>query len=164
MAARWPLIVFWAYVLTTGTPPDDPHKREVERLQGDWKPVGAIMSGHKLTKEELGVADLDHAVFTDENVSLKKEGEKDSRAKYRLDTAKRPKVIDIVPEDGPYKGKTTRWIYALEGDARKLCYDADQLTRPPTGFTSTNDSDRVILFLQSVKRGIKNAESGPGRK
>jgi uncharacterized protein (TIGR03067 family) len=164
MGARWPLILLLVYGLTAGRPQDEPLKAEIKRLQGNWKLVGAIMSGHQLTDEELGVADLDHVVFSNDTVSLNKAGEKDSKAKYRLDSGKRPKEIDMIPADGPYKGKTTRWIYVLEGDSLKLCYDAEQITRRPTSLTSTEDSNRVILLLQRGKHGKTNAELGRDRK
>jgi uncharacterized protein (TIGR03067 family) len=164
MRARWPLILFLGCASAAGTPPDERLKMEVERLQGRWKLVGAVMSGHQLSNEELGVADVDHVVFCNDTVSLNKAGEKDSKAKYRLDPGKRPNEVDMIPEDGPYKGKTTRWIYVLEGDSLKLCYDAEQITRRPTEFKSTENSDRVILVFQRVKPGVSNAELGRGRK
>jgi uncharacterized protein (TIGR03067 family) len=164
MGARWPLILLLGYALAAGPPPDKSLKTEVERLQGDWKLIRVVMSGHQLTNEELGVADLDHVVFSKDTVSLNKAGEKDCKAKYRLDPGKRPKEIEMIPEDGPYQGKTTRWIYVLERDSLKLCYDAEQITQRPTGFTSTEDSDRVILFLQRVKASVPRAELGRNRK
>jgi uncharacterized protein (TIGR03067 family) len=164
MAACWSLIAIWAYALAAGQPAKESPKKEIDRLRGDWKLVGCVMSGHELTKEELGVADLDHVVFTDDTVSLNKEGQEDCKAKYRLEPGKRPKEIDMVPEDGPHKGKTTRWVYTLEGDSLKLCYDAEQLTLRPTEFTSTEQSDRVVLHLRRVKHGVKNAEAVPDPK
>jgi uncharacterized protein (TIGR03067 family) len=152
------------YALAAGPPPDEPLKTELEKLQGNWKLVGAVMSGHHLTNEELGVANLDHLVFSNDTALLNKAGEKNSKVKYRLDPRKRPKEIDMIPEDGPHKGKTTRWIYALERDYLKLCYDAEQITRRPTEFMSTEDSDRVILVFQRARHGVSNAESGRGRK
>ena len=157
-------VLLLGFALAAGPPADESLKTERERLQGNWKLVGAVMSGHRLTNEELGVADLDHVVFSDDTVSLNKAGEKDCKAKYRLDPGKRPREIDMIPEDGPHKGKTTRWIYFVERDSLKLCYDAEQITQRPTALTSTEDSDRVILSLQRVKHRGANAKSGRDRK
>jgi uncharacterized protein (TIGR03067 family) len=147
------LLILGLNCILAGEPPkDDLLQSEAKRLEGNWKLIGAEISGHKLTAEELKVADLDHVVFTKDTASLRKAGEKDSKVKYRLDPNQHPKAIDMIPEDGPHKGKTTRWLYILEGDSLKLCYDAEQLTKRPTEFTTTEDSDRVILVLQRVKR------------
>jgi thiol-disulfide isomerase/thioredoxin len=91
--------------------------------------------------------------------------------KFTLDPAAQPKAIDLIPEEGPAKGKTLRGIYSLEGDVLKICYVSPNTPEPekkprPSEFAAGKGSGYVLLvFRQDVinkavldKAGFDKAE------
>ena len=84
-------------------------------------------------------------------------GEQTDEGTVTLDTAKKPRAMDIVGTKGPNKGKTFLAIYELGkddagGDTLKICYDLSGQGRP-TEFKSTVGTK---LFLVTYKREKSN--------
>jgi uncharacterized protein (TIGR03067 family) len=91
---------------------DSAIKKERQALQGTWKLVAAKTRGEHLGKYNLPYVRLIvHANGTATLKSIKP----DMRAAFRVDPAKKPKSLDLVPLDGKDKGKTRHLIYKLEG-------------------------------------------------
>jgi uncharacterized protein (TIGR03067 family) len=91
--------------------------------------------------------------------------------KFTLDPAAQPKAIDLIPEEGPARGKTLRGIYSVEGDVLKICYVSPSIPEPekkprPSEFATGKGSGLVLLvFRQDVinqavldKAGFDKAE------
>jgi RNA polymerase sigma factor (sigma-70 family) len=73
--------------------------------------------------------------------------------KHKLDASARPKAIDLMPVEGPAKGKTLRGIYALEGDEFKICYVSPCVPEPekkarPSEFAAPKGSGHVLLVFR----------------
>jgi uncharacterized protein (TIGR03067 family) len=69
---------------------------------------------------------------------------------FTLDPKASPKTIDLTPNDGPYKGKTFRGIYQLEGDELKACFAFPGKPRPKTYLTQP-ESGQVLEFWRRGK-------------
>jgi RNA polymerase sigma factor (sigma-70 family) len=77
------------------------------------------------------------------------------RFKYKLDAAAQPKAIDLIPEEGPARGKTLRGIYSLEGDELKICYVSPKTPEPekkprPDELAAKKDSGYVLLLFRDL--------------
>jgi uncharacterized protein (TIGR03067 family) len=75
------------------------------------------------------------------------------RFKYKLDAAAQPKAIDLIPEEGPARGKTLRGIYSLERNELKICYVSPNTPEPqkkprPGEFAARKDSGYVLLVFR----------------
>lgn len=53
-----------------------------------------------------------------------------------VDPAKKPKTLDRGVAEGKSKGQTYRYLYELEGNTLRLCYDAEMNDVRPKEFKS----------------------------
>jgi uncharacterized protein (TIGR03067 family) len=117
-----------------------------EKLQGTWVWVEAERAGKKAGPEEI--KDFKMTFHGDKiNVNPNPSGE-NREGIFKLDPTQKPKTIDLMPQDGPEKGKTIRGIYSLEGDTLKLCFDDQGDQDRPTDFTSKEGSRLVVITLR----------------
>jgi uncharacterized protein (TIGR03067 family) len=102
------LVAAFAGVLTA-------QDKALKELEGTYKvtfmeKVGRI--SEKETNESLKITIKGDELTV---VITEKDGEKkEKKAKIKVETAKTPNTIDIVPSDGPEKGKTFPGIYKIE--------------------------------------------------
>jgi len=73
--------------------------------------------------------------------------------KYKLDPAAKPKAIDLIPEEGPAKGKTLQGIYSLQRDELKVCFVSPNIPDPenqkrPGEFSAKKGSGYVLLVFR----------------
>ena len=115
---------------------------DAKKIQGTWVMVSKEEDGRKRTV----AGELKYTIGPDRisNANLKEAGDQ-----YKLDADKKPKTIDLVPGDGPEKGKTVKGLYELDGDTLRICL-ATQATMPrPTEFASSKGVQ--ILVLKRIK-------------
>src|SRR5262245_31013719 len=98
---------------------DDKAKADDQKaIQGTWKVQSAEAEGGAPPPEEL---EKIRFVIQGDVITIDRgEGQK-RPAKYKLNAGKKPKQIDLVPEEGPEKGRTLVGIYEVTGDTLKLC-------------------------------------------
>jgi uncharacterized protein (TIGR03067 family) len=58
--------------------------------------------------------------------------------------------VDATYTNGPYRGKTVKGIYTVDGDKITFCYAAVDQKRPNT-FSSKDDVGRTLYVLSRVK-------------
>ena len=122
---------------------DEKNEKTAQDLQGTWQAVDLEGNGEKRPAEEVN--ELKVVIRGDEIYAVKPQGE-DPRSHFSLDPSKEPKAIDIIPQDGPSKGKIAAGIYALENGRLKLCiniFGKDSSIRP-TEF-KTHEGDGVVF-------------------
>lgn len=124
----------------------DASKRN-DPLAGVWV-VAATRNGGK---EDAQLKD-NTATFVDGKVTFKSKDGKEHAATYTLGVNKSPTTIDLVPADGPHKGKTLKAIYVIEKNELKLCIGKEGEDRPST-FRSKAGEERVLLTLKRVDTG-----------
>jgi len=122
-------------------PSDDLVRREHEKLDGNWRLVSVEVDGQKMPAQQANDFSLTFKMgkFTSFRGGEKRTG------KYTLDPSKKPKTIDIVPDEGPDKGKSWSLIYTLEGNTLRICGRNPGEDRP-TSF-DTKDQKQVILMV-----------------
>lgn len=113
---------------------------EKDPLVGTWTVVSVTHGGQDDPKAKDSTA-----TFKDGKVSIKeKEGEGHGGA-YKVDTSKKPATIDIVPDDGPQKGKTMKGIFAIEKGELKICFAMGD-TRPTALSSKAGEETVLIVF------------------
>jgi uncharacterized protein (TIGR03067 family) len=127
---------------------EDPVKRDLARLQGEWRVVKLEANGKTAPAEAVAAARF---LFKD-NTIITREGDKEvSTGFVRLDPGRKPAEIEISPEKLPVRGKTTKGIYQLDGDTLLLALAAVGEDRPAS-FAAPANSNHVVFTLQRVKR------------
>lgn len=120
-------------------------KKDTDAFQGKWKIASIEVNGEKVEPERLDKAVL--TITGDERV-LKDDDKVVSRSKYKLDSSKNPKTIDIIVSEGSLKGRTLKGIYEIKGDSHTINVTVEGEDRP-TDFTAKANSNRL---LQTFKR------------
>src|SRR5262249_42661768 len=115
------------------------------RLQGAWKAVSYEVDGR------------DDVIILPETFTFTFKGDTFSfpwldvkiAGTFKIDSAKKPKVIDLSTEDA--KGMGRHGIYELEDDTLKLCFGEER----PKEFKTKPDSGGWILVLKREKERDK---------
>jgi uncharacterized protein (TIGR03067 family) len=139
-------IVPWQLVAAEPKSADD-----AKSLQGTWQAVDLEANGEKRPDDQAKELQL---VFTgDEVFAVKPQGE-DPRNKFKLDSSKSPKTIDLIPCDGESKGKRFAGIYDLKDGQLRLCINifGQDSTQRPTEFKTKAGDGVVFATLKREKR------------
>jgi uncharacterized protein (TIGR03067 family) len=116
-------------------------------LAGVWVVVATRNGG----KDDAQLKDHT-ATFADGKVTFISKDGKEHAATYTLGANESSATIDLVPADGPHKGKTPRAIYVIEKNELKLCIGKEGEDRPST-FSSKAGEETVLLTLKRVDSG-----------
>jgi uncharacterized protein (TIGR03067 family) len=124
-------------------------KKEVKRLEGEWKPVKIVVDGNDVDPKRNGeeqVAEFKGRTFL---VSGKELFEVAA-----LDPTAKPKSLDfkaLADLDEIAKGNTYQGIYKLDGDSLELALHLGDGTRPTTFEPGKEAQDVVISFKREKK-------------
>jgi len=77
--------------------------------KGCWQAVDAEANGEKLPADQVKELII---VFKGDEVFVVKTSGKDPKNKFKLDSSKTPKTIDVIPIDGQDKGTIHAGIYS----------------------------------------------------
>jgi RNA polymerase sigma factor (sigma-70 family) len=136
---------FCSYHLLATAPA--PKQTDKENIQGTWVADSAEADGRKAPPEAIKDFTV---VITADKIVFNPKGENRS-SKYKLDSTKKPKVIEVTPQDGPAKGKSQSAIYELDGDQLKLCIQNGE-GQPPTEFATKAGDGLRLLILKRYKK------------
>jgi uncharacterized protein (TIGR03067 family) len=144
------LLAFMALGLLLGADaPKDDVKKDKEKLRGTWKAVTVKERGE--SKEDTE----DHRlIFSGDGFSVKKGDETIIKGKFKIDSSKKPKEIDMEITEASkekLKGKTALGIYDLDGDTLKWCANEPGGTERPKEFSSDADTKHLLVTLKREK-------------
>ena len=125
---------------------DDKSANDAKDLQGVWQAVDAEGNGEKLPADQ--VQELKIVIKGDELFAVKPSGE-DPKNKFKLDSSKTPKTIDVTPIDGEDKGTIHAGIYSLKKGRLTLClniFGKDPALRPTEFKTKASDGVGLITL------------------
>ena len=101
-------------------------KTELKKLEGTWSMVSGEAKGEKLPESTIKSAKL--TIVGDKHTV--KVGEDTIIGTHKLDPTKKPKAIDAMDIEGPFKGKTTFGIYKVEKGVFTVCFAPPGKDRP----------------------------------
>jgi len=119
----------------------DKADKEQDLFQGTWQVIAFTEGGNK--KDDNETAKLKLVVKSDA-ITLEDMGDA-KHATFKMDSTKKPKQIDIIPEGGAEK---IEGIYELTGDTLKIC--AKKGGPRPTEFKSEAGSETVLMELKRI--------------
>jgi uncharacterized protein (TIGR03067 family) len=109
------------------TAPAQNAKKDMDALQGDWKVVDYKGPEEAFIKEFKSKGKI---VFDGDKMTIWLGDVKFGEATYKLDSAKKPKHIDVITGDPNGKDKIVLGIYALDGDKLTMFSHDDEKLRP----------------------------------
>ena len=124
----------------------DEAKKDLEKFQGNWVIESVIVDGEPLPAEVVKVFKM---TFKDDNYTVLI-GEEKTEGAFHLDPSKNPKTIDIVPENGPDRGRKQSGIYEFDGDKIKICAAQPGKDRP-TNFETKGKIGSTLMILRREK-------------
>lgn len=96
-------------------------EQTVDKLEGTWKATSQISDGKKVPENE--VAKLMMAIiFKDGKYRISFQDKANESGTFKIDGLKRPASLDLIIQEGKFKGKTRLGIYKLEGDTLTLAW------------------------------------------
>jgi uncharacterized protein (TIGR03067 family) len=138
------LVVAVAGLLVAADAKDD-LKKEKDKFKGTWSVIAIQLPGEGKGPAENELKEM-KLIFTDDTVTVKFKDDA-KLANYKLDPAKNPKEIDILPKD---TDRAVKGIYVFEGETLKIC-SADKGDRPKE-FKPDAPSRTSVLTLKRDKK------------
>jgi uncharacterized protein (TIGR03067 family) len=115
----------------------DAAKTELKKLEGAWGMVSGEAKGEKLPENTIKSATL--TIVGDKHTV--KVGEDTIVGTHKLDPTKKPKAIDAMDTEGPFKGKTIFGIYKLEKNEFTVCFAPPGMERPKVFTTKSGTGE-----------------------
>src|SRR5437867_3191274 len=131
-------------------------QEDLEKLQGTWDIVSLEVEGRAMA--EHGFKGSQIVVQGNKFNSLSMGAT--YKGKLKVESAKTPKRLDLMFEEGPEKGNKSLAIYELDGDSWRICLTVTAKDRPTTFATKPGSG----LALETLKRSTTTSESGALRQ
>jgi uncharacterized protein (TIGR03067 family) len=119
-------------------------RSELDKLQGTWNVVALEIDGTKMEEKGLQGSKIivKDSSFTTIAMGVMYKGT------VKVNSASKPKTLDLMFTEGTIKGTTSLAIYDLDGDTWKICLTVNGTDRPKE-FATTAGSG---LALEMLKR------------
>jgi uncharacterized protein (TIGR03067 family) len=127
--------------------PAEKEKKDEEKIQGTWTVVSLESGGKKAPDDDVKNVKF---VFKDDTVTIN-DPKREEKAKIKLDASKKPKAIDIQPEDKGGDKKPVLGIYELKDDELKICFAKGGGERP-TELVSKAGTEQSLVVLKREKK------------
>jgi uncharacterized protein (TIGR03067 family) len=134
--------------LLVGADTSDDAKKDMKLLEGEWSMVSGEREGQAIPEEVVKTA---KRVVKDGETTTTFNDMVVMKAKFKIDTSKKPKTIDYEITDGPAKGMSMIGIYELKGDDFKACFVMSDKQRP-TDFTTKEGDGRTLSVWKKAKK------------
>ena len=120
-------------------------------LDGTYKVTGLTKSGKRAEEEVTKI--FEGATIKGDKFTLKIMGEA-KVATIKIDAKAKPATIDMVPDEGPEKGKTMLGIWKLEKGVLTIAVieGKDGETKRPEGFDGKGDKEILLELTKEEKK------------
>jgi uncharacterized protein (TIGR03067 family) len=119
------------------------------RLQGAWVLIGHEKSAESALEGIPEAEDGTQWIFRGTRVVFR-QGDGRVEARVRLAPLAMPKAIDLIPTNGPRKGRRIRGIYDWQSEQLRLCLNGTSRKRP-TKFKDSARTGWSLLILSRVQ-------------
>jgi uncharacterized protein (TIGR03067 family) len=146
---------YWSNEVTVQIEADDPSDKDMAKLQGTWTAVSVERDGKLISEEEVKKLDLRLTIRGDGFMWMplaSKGPEHFPHGRFKLDTTKKPKAIDLtidVPFSPAKKTSTVLGIYEVDGDSLKILKGLPDQGRPADFKTTPRSGLEVITFKRA---------------
>lgn len=141
------LFLLLAYTLTSGQDKDESVRKDLSRLQGNWKLISGELAGQALPAGILSGFSL---TIRDNQYEFRNSQETE-KATMLLDPSKKPAHIDFTITEGSYKGQKQIGIYELSDYKVKFCLAQPDDKKRPEAFKTTAENQFMIFEFERVK-------------
>ena len=123
--------------------------KDQEGLQGTWEVTAMFANGKPEGADKIEGTTL---VFKGNKITLNASGGKVKRSfTFKLGSAKKPKAIDALAQDGAAEGKTILGIYEIKGDTFTWCMSREPDGKRPTELAPKEGDKAMILMAKRAK-------------
>src|SRR5262245_18029434 len=123
---------------------DDTTMAALKNFEGTWKVVECQTdNADAATFDKEWIAQGSFA-FQGDRVTLRLGEKKVGEGTFKLDLSKKPKVIEVIPNDS---GERLHGIFEIEGGTLKLCLSEGRRKRP-TEFKVTAEQGNALFVLK----------------
>ena len=129
--------------LTLVAAPEPENEKEQAQFAGTWVLETIVTDGETLPDQ---VAKAFKMTFKGDTYVIQL-GQQKVEGTFRLDPAKMPKTIDIIPDNGPDRGKTQPGIYEFTGEKLRICAAQPGKDRP-TDFETKGKTGYTMMVLR----------------
>jgi RNA polymerase sigma factor (sigma-70 family) len=129
-------------------------KGDEASIQGTWRVVKLEMEGEEKDDDEAKRMKKATWVITAGKIVVKKPGaDEDGEVTYKLYPDRKPKAIDVTPQNGPprEKGKLVKAVYELKGDELTICMTAPPGEDRPDAVSTKRGSRTMLMVLKREK-------------
>src|SRR5262249_5711830 len=141
MSPRFLVLSAAVVLVAAGQPAKEDVKKELDKLQGEWKMVSLEQRGKKAPDEEVKAYTL--TIKGDQWIVSVQDREGRGMT-IKIDPSKNPKTIDLTQKLGE-KEVVSQGIYKLEGDTLTLCRTQGKQERPKE-FKTTEDGGILVVW------------------
>jgi uncharacterized protein (TIGR03067 family) len=124
----------------------DTAQNELKRLEGNWEAVAAVIDG---TKQVPRKGKGHHLLIKGDAYTLEASGKPLGKGTLKVDPAKKPHTLDLIPADGDVEGKVIPCIYEVTGDELRVCMGRIGEARP-SEFVSKEGSKYILNTYRRV--------------
>lgn len=141
------LILFLTQAITLSQEDKDAARKDLSKLQGNWKLISGEVAGQALPAASLSGFSL---VIRDNQYEFRNSQETE-KASMVLDPSKNPAHIDFTVTEGSYKGQKQIGIYQLSDNKVKFCLAQPDEKNRPEAFKTTAQNQCMIFEFERVK-------------
>jgi uncharacterized protein (TIGR03067 family) len=127
--------------LGSGSPKEYNDRTEYVVIEGTWRLTRIESNGEKNNSPGNEAITFLRETYTNHS------GEDTRRGTCRIDPARKPPHLDLMPSIGPYKGETIKKIYQIDGDMLRIGSQLP-ISQRPQGF---NDPSTYVEIYKRVK-------------
>jgi len=119
---------------------DDPAVRDdMAQLAGTWTLESMEVDGRKASDDQM----RGWLLIIEGDRYNPGSGQLSMEYTYRVDPSRHPKAIDLIPHEGPYRGRTLRGVYLLRENRLTICRVRFPEGERPAGFGTRPESGLV---------------------
>ena len=136
-------------------------QKELKRLEGTWEAVAAVVDGIK----QVPAKGKGHRlVIQGDAYTLETSVKPFVKGTLKVDPAKKPHTLDLIPADGGASGKPIPCIYELNGDELRVCVGRIGKARPAEFISKEGSRHILTTYRRVTPNNPPDAPPSPGKK